>query len=70
MSVTEKASSGHSVLDENAKRLITVAKGLEETLLDYANYKPTKKVYNGDNKESLEDTAKFRQFIDNIFEFK
>jgi len=69
MSVTEKASSGHSILDENAKRLITVAKGLEETLLDYANYKPTKKVYNGDNKESLEDTAKFRQFIDNIFEF-
>lgn len=69
MSVTEKASSGHSILDENAKRLITVAKGLEETLLDYANYKPTKKVYNGDNKESLEDNTKFRQFIDNIFEF-
>jgi len=70
MSVTEKASSGHSVLDENAKRLITVAKGLEETLLDYANYKPTKKVYNGqESKEALEDNARFRQFIDNIFEF-
>jgi len=71
MSVTEKASSGHSILDENARRLITVAKGLEETLLDYANYKPTKKVYNGhgDSKESLEDNARFRQFIDNIFEF-
>jgi len=70
MSVTEKASSGHSILDENARRLITVAKGLEETLLDYANYKPTKKVYNGgDTKESLEDNARFRQFIDNIFEF-
>jgi len=71
MSVTEKASSGHSILDENARRLITVAKGLEETLLDYANYKPAKKVYNGhtDSKETLEDNARFRQFIDNIFEF-
>jgi len=70
MSVTEKASTGHSMLDENARRLITVAKGLEETLLEYANYKPTKKVYgHGDIKECSEDNAKFRHFIDNIFEF-
>jgi len=70
MSVTEKASSGHSILDENARRLISVARGLEETLLEYANYKPTKKVYgHADIKECAEDTAKFRHFIDNIFEF-
>jgi len=71
MSVTEKASAGQSIVDENAKRLVTVAKGLEETLLDYANYKPTKKGYNGqgDVKECADDMNKFRQFIDNIFEF-
>jgi hypothetical protein len=70
MSVTEKASTGHSILDENVRRLITVAKGLEETLLEYANYKPTKKVYGQpDLKEGSEDNNKFRHFIDNIFEF-
>jgi len=71
MSVTEKASS-QSLMDENVKRLVTVAKGLEETLLDYANYKPVKKVFNGhgDAKDCLmDDTNKFRHFIDNIFEF-
>jgi len=69
MSVTEKAS-GHSIIDENAKRLVTVAKGLEETLLEYANYKPAKKVYGqADIKECAEDNNKFRHFIDNIFEF-
>jgi len=70
MSVTEKASSAQPHLDENLRRLITVAKDLEETLLDYANYKPVKKSLNGDSKESLmEDPNKFRHFIDNIFEF-
>jgi hypothetical protein len=71
MSVTEKASStGHSIIDDNAKRLVTVAKGLEETLLEYANYKPAKKVYGQvDIKENTDDTNKFRHFIDNIFEF-
>jgi len=70
MSVTEKASTGHSIIDENVRRLITVAKGLEETLLEYANYKPTKKVYGqADIKECSEDNNKFRHFIDNIFEF-
>jgi len=69
MSVTEKASSSQPHFDENLKRLITVAKDLEETLLDYANYKPVKKS-NSDAKESLmEDPNKFRHFIDNIFEF-
>jgi len=72
MSVTEKASSAQPHLDENLKRLITVAKDLEETLLDYANYKPVKKgaQNGGDAKETLmEDPNKFRHFIDNIFEF-
>jgi hypothetical protein len=72
MSVTEKASSTQPYFDENLKRLITVAKDLEETLLDYANYKPVKKALNtgGDPKDSLiEDPNKFRHFIDNIFEF-
>jgi len=71
MNITEKASSTQPI-DENLKRLITVAKGLEETLLDYANYKPVKKSFNGasDPKESIvEDTNKFRNFIDKIFEF-
>lgn len=71
MNVTEKASSSQP-MDENLKRLVTVAKGLEETLLDYANYKPVKKgVHGAESKEALvEDTNKFRHFIDKIFEFK
>lgn len=70
MNITEKASSNQP-LDENLKRLITVAKGLEETLLDYANYKPVKKGLGGEPKDNIaEDTNKFRNFIDKIFEFK
>ena len=69
MNVTEKATSNQPS-DENLKRLINVAKGLEETLLDYANYKPVKKGM-GESKDTLvEDTNKFRNFIDKIFEFK
>ena len=71
MNITEKANTTQAQ-DENLKRLISVAKGLEETLLDYANYKPVKKTFhgNGETKESLiDDTNKFRNFIDKIFEF-
>lgn len=72
MNITEKANTTQAQ-DENLKRLISVAKGLEETLLDYANYKPVKKAFhgNGESKDSLvDDTNKFRNFIDKIFEFK
>jgi hypothetical protein len=69
MNITEKASCAQP-LDENLKRLITVAKGLEETLLDYANYKPVKKAFSGEVKDCMsDDTNKFRNFIDKIFEF-
>lgn len=71
MNVSEKATSNNQPMDENLKRLVAVAKGLEETLLDYANYKPVKKGHGAESKESLvEDTNKFRHFIDKIFEFK
>lgn len=75
MSITEKANAGQHQ-DDNLKRLITVAKGLEETLFEYANYKPVKKVFtnNGDAKTKEEEdptkSGKFRTFIENIFEFK
>jgi hypothetical protein len=72
MNITEKATSVSQPQDENLKRLITVAKGLEETLLDYANYKPVKKSFTGpgESKDNVvEDTNKFRNFIDKIFEF-
>lgn len=71
MSITEKAANTQHQ-DENLKRLVTVAKGLEETLLDYANYKPVKKGGHGgcEAKDGIaEDTNKFRNFIDKIFEF-
>jgi hypothetical protein len=69
MNITEKASSSQPI-DENLKRLISVAKGLEETLLDYANYKPVKKGVGSETKDNfVDDTAKFRNFIDKIFEF-
>jgi hypothetical protein len=74
MNITEKASSNQP-MDENLKKLVHVAKGLEETLLDYANYKPVKKVLtnNGEGKEKVTEekdkTVKFRCLIDKIFEF-
>jgi len=75
MNITEKATSNQP-LDENLKRLITVAKGLEETLFEYAHYKPVKKVFANASdakvKEEEDPTKsnKFRNFIENIFEFK
>ena len=77
MSITEKATVNQP-MDENLKRLISVAKGLEETLFEYANYKPIKKVFtnNGETKakENVDEeptkSNKFRNFIDKIFEFK
>jgi len=75
MNITEKAAS-HELLDDEVRRLVAVAKDLEEILLEYANSKPTKKVFNnkGEAHEVLisdaEKTNKFREFIDKIFEFK
>lgn len=75
MSITEKASSTQHT-DENYKKLVAVAKGLEETLLDYANYKPSKKIHTntGEGKTKANDEAdktnKFRHLIEKIFEFK
>jgi len=75
MSITEKANSNHYT-DENYKKLVSVARGLEETLLDYANYKPTKKIHtnSGDgktkNNDDADKTNKFRNLIERIFEFK
>jgi len=74
MNITEKAAS-HEFQDKDAERLIAVAKDLEEILLEYANSKPTKKVFNsnGEAKEVVisdaEKAIKFREFIDKIFEF-
>jgi hypothetical protein len=76
MSVTEKGSAAN--LDDNSKKLLSVAKGLEETLLDYANFKPSKKVQlsatEGSKKkgakEEEDNATKFRNLIDKIFEFK
>jgi len=74
MNITEKASSSQP-MDDNLKKLVHVAKGLEETLLDYANYKPVKKVLtnSGEGKEKImeekDKTVKFRCLIDKIFEF-
>jgi len=75
MNITEKAAS-LEFEDDEVERLVTVAKDLEEILLEYANSKPTKKVFTnkGDVQEvaisDVEKTNKFREFIDKIFEFK
>jgi hypothetical protein len=75
MSISEKASSNQP-LDENLRKLVNVAKGLEETLLDYANFKPMKKILtnSGEAKDKIADdkekTTRFRSLIDKIFEFK
>ena len=75
MNITEKAAS-NELKDEEFKRLISVAKDLEETLLEFANTKPVKKVFNNNGEGKLassleaDRTNKFRGFIDKIFEFK
>ena len=75
MNISEKNSNG--MLDENMKKLISSTKGLEESLLDYANFKPAKKQFTGQidkntditNFEQIK-TNKYKQMIDKIFEFK
>src|SRR5690242_8669592 len=75
MNITEKAAS-NDLSDDDLKRLVNVAKDLEEILLEYANSKPVKKIFhnNGESREvsghDAERTSKFRDFIDKIFEFK
>lgn len=42
MNISEKANTS-GPMDENLKKLVSTAKGLQETLLEYANYKPVKR---------------------------
>lgn len=73
MTISEKANQTQG-MDENLKRLVHTARGLEETLLEYANYKPVKKVHtnSGEAKEKLDNdhSSKFKDLIKKIFEFK
>ena len=75
MNVAEQAANNKKSGAE-LDRLVSVAKDLEEILLEYANSKPVKKVFhnNGSTKvttdQEEEKTNKFRGFIDKIFEFK
>lgn len=73
MNITEKAPVVKAV-DLNTKRLLPAAQGLEGALLEYANHKPVKKVFNtageGKVKESTEDPEKYRNFIQKVFEVK
>ncbi len=69
--IAEKEST-YSSQDNNMKKLISTCKNLQEYLLSYANYKPTKKDSN-----SLEKTSKlenseisFKALISKIMEFK
>jgi len=42
-------------MDDHLKKLVHTAKGLQETLLDYANYKPVKKTHsNNSEKEKMD----------------
>ena len=73
--MSDKNSNG--MLDENMKKLITSTKGLEESLLDYANFKPAKKQFTGQADKNNDNTNfehvktnKYKQMIDKIFEFK
>ena len=73
MNITEKPSMAKTV-DLNTKRLIPAAQGLEGALLEYANHKPVKKIFNtmgeGKVRDSAEDPEKYRNFIQKVFEVK
>ena len=67
------------VQDENLKRLIMLCKGLEQSLLNYANYKPSKKTGGPVNDKKLVKDAEmakdlheknFKLLIEKIMEFK
>lgn len=64
-SLTEKKSE--IVHDENLKKLMNASEALQECLLNYANYKPNKKV---DRVRNEEFDVNFKVLIEKIIEFK
>lgn len=69
MTLTEKDPS--QVTDENLRKLMLSAKDIQESLLEYANAKPVKKVFVGKN-ETIQDskTDAMKNLIERILEFK
>ena len=56
------------IKDENMRRLSTACKGLQDSLLDYANHKPSKTgKKKGDDKGFQEGS--FKSLIEKIMEF-
>ena len=66
------------VQDENLKKLIILCKGLEQSLLNFANYKPSKKSSTNSEKRNAKEAEmakelhekNFKLLIEKIMEFK
>lgn len=61
----------NEIKDEDMKRLSIACKGLQDSLLEFANHKPAKtsKKNAADNKNVLQE-ASFKTLIEKILEFK
>jgi myb proto-oncogene protein len=56
--------------DENIKKLSIACKGLQDSLLDFANYKPVKGEKNKKYEEKFINDNNFKHLLDRIMEFK
>ena len=68
MTLTEKDPS--TVKDEMLRKLMQSAKDIQESLLEYANHKPVKRVLEENMPNSEPKTKAMRGLIQRIMEFK
>lgn len=69
MTLTEK--DPNTVADENLRKLMLSAKDIQESLLEYANAKPVKRVFAGGNETiNNQKTDAMKSLIERIMEFK
>jgi len=64
--LTEKKNE--NIQDEHLKKLMNASEALQECLLNYANYKPNKKMEKNKNKNEMDSS--FKPLIEKIVEFK
>lgn len=68
VSLTEKDPS--TVGDDKLKRLVHSAKDIQEALLEYSSYKPSKKIFVAENETLNSKAQSMKNLVERILEFK